>query len=164
MYGGLPRLETEVSAADGRYLAAVFAVAAVRNRPAETGDLAAELDVSPGTVTERLRDLASRGLLDYERYHGAELTDEGEQVARELAWRRCLAENFTDGELGVGDADVDGFGRALSEDADVGGIGRALSEDAAAALGDRIDHPCSGKCRAPEARFPECTVYSTASR
>ena len=144
-------METEVSAADGRYLAAVFAVGAVRDRPAETGDLAAELDVSPGTVTERLRDLGSRGLLDYERYHGAELTDEGEQVARELAWRRCLAENFLDGELDVADGDVDGFGRALSE-------------DAAAALGDRVDHPCSGECRAPEARFPECTVYSTTSR
>jgi|AntDeeMinimDraft_5_1070356.scaffolds.fasta_scaffold42149_2 Mn-dependent DtxR family transcriptional regulator len=142
---------TEVSAADGRCLAAVFAVGAVQGRPAETGDLAAELDVSPGTVTERLRDLASRGLLDYERYHGAELTEDGERVARELAWRRCLAENFLDGELGAVDGDVDGFGRALSE-------------DAAEALGDRTDHPCSGECRAPEARFPECTVYSTASR
>jgi len=144
-------METEVSAADGRYLAAVFAVGAVRDRPAETGDLAAALDVSPGTVTERLRDLGSRGLLDYERYHGAELTDDGEQVARELAWRRCLAENFLDGELDVADGDVDGFGRALSE-------------DAAAALGERVDHPCSGECQAPESRFPECTVYSTTSR
>jgi len=144
-------METEVSAADGRYLAAVFAVGAVRDRPAETGDLAAELDVSPGTVTERLRDLASRGLVDYERYHGAELTDDGERVARELAWRRCLAQNFLDGELDVADGDVDGFGRALSE-------------DAAAALGERVDHPCSGECQAPESRFPECTVYSTASR
>jgi Mn-dependent DtxR family transcriptional regulator len=144
-------MEPEVSAADGRYLAAVFVVGAVRDQPAATGDLAAELDVSPGTVTERLHDLASRGLLDYERYHGAELTDEGERVARELAWRRCLVENFTHGELDVADADVDG-------------IGRALSEDAAAALGERVEHPCSGECRAPEATFPECTVYSTASR
>lgn len=144
-------MEPEVSAADGRYLAAVFAVGAVRDQPAETGDLAAALDVSPGTVTERLRDLAAKELVDYERYHGAELTDEGEQVARELAWRRCLAENFLDGELGAEDADVDG-------------IGRALSKDAAAALGERIDHPCSGECQAPESRFPECTVYSTASR
>jgi hypothetical protein len=62
-----------------------------------------------------------------------------------------LAENFLDGELDVADGDVDGFGRALSE-------------DAAVALGERIDHPCSGECRAPEARFPECTVYSTTSR
>ncbi|SEW12673.1 metal-dependent transcriptional regulator [Halobacterium jilantaiense] len=144
-------MEPEVSAADGRYLAAVFAVGTVRDRPAETGDLAAALDVSPGTVTERLRDLASRDLVDYERYHGAELTETGEQVARELAWRRCLAENFLDGELDLTDADVDG-------------IGRALSEDAAAALGDRVDHPCSEECGAPDDRFPECTVYSMASR
>jgi len=140
----------EVSPADGRYLAAVFAVGSVPDAPAETGDLAAELDVSPGTVTERLRDLASRGLVDYERYHGAELTDDGERVARELAWRRCLAENFTAGEL-----DLDG--------ADVDGIGRALSEDAAAALREHVDHPCSGECRAPDVRLPECTVYSSSS-
>jgi DtxR family Mn-dependent transcriptional regulator len=139
---------TEVSAADGRCLAAVFAVGAVEDRPAETGDLADELDVTPGTVTERLRDLAARGLLDYERYQGAELTAEGERVARELAWRRCLAQNF------LADADAE----------DVDGFGRALSGEAAAALGERIDHPCSGECQAPEARFPECTVYSTASR
>jgi len=144
-------MEPEVSAADGRYLAAAFAVGTVHDRPAETGDLAAALDVSPGTVTERLRDLASRDLVDYERYHGAELTATGERIARELAWRRCLAENFLDGELDLADADVDG-------------IGRALSEDAAAALGDRVDHPCSAECQAPDGRFPECTVYSMAPR
>jgi DtxR family Mn-dependent transcriptional regulator len=145
-------MATEVSPADGRYLAAVFAVGAVDDRPAETGELAAELDVSPGTVTERLRDLAARELVDYERYHGAELTEDGERVARQLAWRRCLAENFTAGELDLAEADVDG-------------IGRALSEDAAAALREHVDHPCSGECRAPDVRFPECTVYSSnASR
>ncbi|MCF2207985.1 metal-dependent transcriptional regulator [Halobacterium sp. MBLA0001] len=140
-----------VSRADNRYLTAIFIVGTVEDCRAETGAVAAELDVSPSTVTERFRDLAARDLVDYERYQGATLTDRGERIARTLAWKRCLAHHFSADELDL-----------PADTADE--LGGALSADAAAALREHIDHPCGAECRAPAVRLPECTVYSTASR
>lgn len=139
-----------VSESEGRYVSAILLASETAGRPAKTGELADELGVSPASVTERVNTLADRGLVSYERYEGATLTDEGEDVARELLWKRCLAENL------VGD----------EEEADVEAFGHALSGEVAAALKSFIDHPCSGKCDAPDAEYSECqsAVRESASR
>lgn len=126
-----------VSESEGRYLGAILLASETAGRPARTGELADQLDVSPASVTERLSALEERGLVAYERYEGATLTEEGEAVTREVLWKRCLAEN-------------------LVEDADVDAIGNALSDDVAAALKEFVDHPCSGECRAPDAEYDAC--------
>jgi DtxR family Mn-dependent transcriptional regulator len=131
------------SESGGRYLAAVLLVAAREGRPAKTGEVADFLDVNPATVTERFTEFANRGLVDYERYEGATLTDDGESLTRELMWKRCLVENFAEADLGL-------------EDLDSESIGQSLSEDTALALKHHIDHPCTGRCSAPEADFEEC--------
>ncbi|QDX40031.1 metal-dependent transcriptional regulator [Salarchaeum sp. JOR-1] len=138
-----------VSESEGRYLSAILLVSETAGRPAKTGELADELDVSPASVTERIGTLADRGLVAYERYEGATLTETGEDVTRELLWKRCLAENLVD----EAEADVEAFGHALSE-------------DVAAALKSFIDHPCSGECRAPDAEYSECqsAVRESVSR
>lgn len=141
----------ELSTTAGRYLSAILLVSAREERPAKTGEVADRLGVDPATVTERLADFAERGLVDYERYQGATLTGEGEDVTRELMWKRCLVENFASEDLGV-------------EDADAESIGEALSEDAALALKRYIDHPCAGQCSAPHADFAECCPDYQLSR
>jgi Mn-dependent DtxR family transcriptional regulator len=141
----------EVSESAGRYLSAILLVSATSGRPAKTGEVADRLDVNPATVTERLGMLADQGLVDYERYEGATLTDEGEAATRELMWKRCLVENFAADDLGLPDADAEH-------------IGQALSETAAMALKRHIDHPCTGECRAPDADFAECCADYSASR
>ncbi|MFB6069325.1 MAG: metal-dependent transcriptional regulator [Halobacterium sp.] len=140
----------EVTESAGRYLSAILLVNAGEGRPAKTGEVADRLDVNPATVTERLGDLAERGLVDHERYQGATLTDDGEAVTRELLWKQCLVENFATDDLGADDVDAES-------------IGQALSEETALALKHHIDHPCTGECRAPDAEFPECTVDYDAS-
>ncbi|GAA0651321.1 metal-dependent transcriptional regulator [Salarchaeum japonicum] len=139
-----------VSESEGRYLSAILLVSETAGRPAKTGELADELEVSPASVTERIGTLADRGLVAYERYEGATLTEDGEAVTRELLWKRCLAENLVNDEA---DADVEAFGHALSE-------------DVAAALKSFIDHPCSGECSAPDAEYSECqsAVRESVSR
>jgi DtxR family Mn-dependent transcriptional regulator len=141
----------ELSQTAGRYLSAILLVSAEEGRPARTGELADRLGVNPATVTERLTDFAARDLVDYERYEGATLTDDGETLTRELMWKRCLVENFAETDLGLDDLDSET-------------IGQSLSEDAALALKRYIDHPCKGRCSAPDADFEECCPDYQASR
>ncbi|MFC7203299.1 metal-dependent transcriptional regulator [Haloferax namakaokahaiae] len=49
--------------------------------PVSPGDVAAELDRSPSATTEMLQRLADRGLLTYEPYEGATLTEDGRRTA-----------------------------------------------------------------------------------
>lgn len=132
-----------VSETGGRYLSAVLLVSTREGRPAKTGEVADLLDVNPATVTERFTEFAERGLVDYERYEGATLTEDGETHTRQLMWKRCLVENFAEMDLGLDDLDSES-------------IGQSLSDDAALALKRHIDHPCTGRCSAPEADFDEC--------
>lgn len=135
----------------GRYLSAILLVSAREGRPAKTGELADRLDVNPATVTERLTDFDERDLVDYERYQGATLTGDGESITRELMWKRCLVENFAETDLGLDDLDSES-------------IGQTLSENAARALKRHIDHPCTGRCSAPDADFEECCSDYQVSR
>lgn len=141
----------EVSESAGRYLSAILLASATSGEPAKTGEVADRLGVNPATVTERMGMLADRGLVDYERYQGATLTEAGESVTRELMWKRCLVENFATDDLALPGADAEQ-------------IGQALTEETAMALKQYIDHPCTGECRAPDADFEECCSDYSASR
>ncbi|MEF8836171.1 MAG: metal-dependent transcriptional regulator [Candidatus Thermoplasmatota archaeon] len=55
-----------------------------REDHAKTGKISSELDVKPPSVTEMLRKLEEEGYLEYERYEGARLTKDGEEIARNL--------------------------------------------------------------------------------
>jgi DtxR family Mn-dependent transcriptional regulator len=52
---------------------------------ARVKDIAKSLGVSKPSVTGALRALASKGLVNYDRYQYITLTDEGRQVAQKLA-------------------------------------------------------------------------------
>jgi DtxR family transcriptional regulator, Mn-dependent transcriptional regulator len=68
-----------------------------------TSALAQQLHVSPASVTEMVKKLAARepALLEYERYHGAQLTGEGVQAAREVVRHHRLIEAFLTKALGL---------------------------------------------------------------
>jgi DtxR family transcriptional regulator, Mn-dependent transcriptional regulator len=70
---------------------------AEQERPGErigTGQIAARLALSPGTVTAMLKALADGGLLDYEPYGGVRLTQAGGQLAAHVLRRHRLLELF----------------------------------------------------------------------
>src|ERR1051325_3783314 len=59
-----------------------------------TGQIAARLALSPGTVTSMLKTLADSGLLDYEPYGGVRLTKAGRQLAAHVLRRHRLLELY----------------------------------------------------------------------
>ena len=63
-------------------------------RPASTGQIAATLGVSPGTVTSMLKTLDAAGLAPHRRYEGVALTRAGRMLALRVIRRHRLIELF----------------------------------------------------------------------
>lgn len=82
-----------VSASDQDYLRAIYD-AGGHERRVGTGEVAGELKLTQGAVTVALQRLHQKGLVDYRRYQGARLTDEGERHALEMVRHHRLIERF----------------------------------------------------------------------
>ena len=77
------------------YVKAIFQIcAAGGGGPAATGQLAAALAVSPGTVTSMLKTLSEDNLATYTPYEGVQLTPDGSALALRIVRRHRLIELF----------------------------------------------------------------------
>ncbi len=56
------------------------------------GELARALKLSPSTITELLQKLANKGLVLYERYRGAKLSEGGEKIAKKIVKKHRILE------------------------------------------------------------------------
>jgi len=65
------------------YLSAIY-ILTRRNRAAKTNDIANRLKVSPASVSEMLRKLSEKDLVEYEKYKGVTLTEGGMGLARRV--------------------------------------------------------------------------------
>lgn len=83
---------------------------------AQTGELAEALGVSPGTVTATLKRLAERGLVDYRRYHGVELTQSGRRSAVAAIRRHRIVERFLSDMLGYAWNEADRLAATFEHD------------------------------------------------
>lgn len=90
------------SQTEENYLKAVFKLAEAEPGAVgvSTNRIAAELDTRPGSVTDMLRRLADKGLLDYEKYRGVQLTTEGRRLALLTIRKHRLWEVFLVQQLG----------------------------------------------------------------
>lgn len=70
-------------------------------RPSTT-DMAAQLGVTPSTVSANLKKLASDGFVDYEPYGTVELTTEGCEIAVAVVRRHRIIETYLARQLGLG--------------------------------------------------------------
>lgn len=59
-----------------------------------TSDLADYMNIRPSSVTGMLKILKKEGLINYEKYKGISLTEEGERKARDLRRKHHIAERF----------------------------------------------------------------------
>ena len=100
------------------YLKAIWKLG--RGGRATTSAIADELAVSPASATGMLKRLASLGLIEHERYHGASLTPAGERVALEVVRHHRLLELYLMQALGLGwdevHAEADRLEHHLSEE------------------------------------------------
>ncbi|QIN84499.1 MarR family transcriptional regulator [Rubrobacter tropicus] len=123
------------SSSVGDYLKAIWESAEAG--PASTKEVAERLSVSKASVTNMFARLREMGLVEYERYRGASLTEEGRVEAHGLIRRHRLIETFLLEHLGL----------------PVGGGARGGREAGACRL--RLLHRAAGRTpRAPRARPP----------
>ncbi len=81
------------------YLKAIYDIE-LQGGAASTNDIAARLSFAPGSVTGMVRRLAELGLLTYERYHGARLTQAGRRAALRTLRRHRVLESYLVHALG----------------------------------------------------------------
>jgi len=86
-------METEVSHEAEEYLEAIYRLQR-RRGVAKTTELASELNVVPGSVTNTVQHLKKHGLVEHEPYRGVKLTAKGEKIALKILRRHRLAERL----------------------------------------------------------------------
>src|SRR5438093_943599 len=120
-----------LSAAVQDYAKAIYTLEA-RGGSASTNDLAALLDVRPGSVSGMLRKLSSLGLVEHERYRGVRLTEEGRRVALEVIRHHRLLELFLVENLGMTSDEVHAEAEVLEH---------ALSEELEELIAAKLGYP-----------------------
>ncbi len=83
----------------GDYLKHIFRLQQATS-PVSTTALAESLKVAPSTVTDTLKKLSQKGLINYTPYHGITLTEEGERMAVKAIRRHRIVERFLTDMLG----------------------------------------------------------------
>ena len=86
-------MEAEVSHEAEEYLEAIYRLQK-RRGVAKTTELASELNVVPGSVTNTIQNLKKHGLVKHEPYRGVKLTAEGKTIALRILRRHRLAERL----------------------------------------------------------------------
>ena len=84
--------EPESTVNEGRYLTFIYRKQREESTWVRTTGLARSFGVQPATVTEMFQKLAEKGLLEYTRYHGIRLTEEGIVEAHRLLRKHRLLE------------------------------------------------------------------------
>jgi DtxR family Mn-dependent transcriptional regulator len=119
-----------ISQSVGDYLKAVWSISG--EDPASTNAIAEALGVSPASVSSMLAKVSEMGLVDYERYRGADLTPRGRREALRLLRRHRLLETFMIERLNYAWDEV-------HEEAEA--IEHAISDRFAERLGELLGHP-----------------------
>lgn len=84
------------------YLKAIYFLSKDSKKGASTNAIANSLETKPASVTDMLKKLSEKGLLNYQKYKGVQLTQEGEFVAINTIRKHRLWESFLVNKLDFG--------------------------------------------------------------
>lgn len=129
--------------------------------PVSPGRIASALSVAPGTVTAMLKTLAASGLITYEPYTGAGLTDAGRELAMHVLRRHRLIELFLVQVMGIDWSEVHDEAERLEHavsDVLIGRMDEMLGHPAVDPHGDPIPTP-GGEVEQPQ--LPNLVVCVT---
>ncbi|MFB6254776.1 MAG: metal-dependent transcriptional regulator [Halobacteriaceae archaeon] len=140
-----------ISRQEGRYLLAIFWLSITKSDRIQTGQLSEYLDVKPATVTEMMTKLAEQSTVDYEKQFGVTLTNHGEAIASNLAWRHCVVMNYFNTVLDTQLPDTMAYQ-----------IGYILSAEGIDQLHATLDHPCQEFCQHSEQKYEGCLIAEQA--
>lgn len=123
--------DADLTTADHETAKAIYRLTA-DGGSARTGDLAAELAVTPASVTARVQRLAERGAAAHTPYQGVELTARGRRVATRAIRRHRIVERFLSDMLDYPWQDADRLAVAFEHE---------LPDEVVSRLFDALEHP-----------------------
>jgi DtxR family Mn-dependent transcriptional regulator len=88
------------SYAEENYLKVIYKLSVIDKKRVETKSIAERIATKPSSVSDMIKKLARKKLLNYEKYHGVKLTQEGELVAISIIRKHRLWEEFLSEYLG----------------------------------------------------------------
>ncbi|MGY6521175.1 MAG: metal-dependent transcriptional regulator [Mongoliitalea sp.] len=77
-----------------KYLKAIYEVSEAGNRSVATNDIAATTKTKPASVTDMLRKLSDKQMIEYRKYYGVSLTEDGKKAALMTIRKQRLWEVF----------------------------------------------------------------------
>ncbi|RYE18724.1 MAG: metal-dependent transcriptional regulator [Sphingobacteriaceae bacterium] len=84
----------DTSFTEENYLKAIFHLAADDLQPVNTNQIAAALQTKAASVTDMLKKLSVKNMVEYERYQGVSLTEKGKSIALRIIRKHRLWELF----------------------------------------------------------------------
>lgn len=121
-----------LSRSEEKYLKAIYKVSEKDNSLVNTNAIAALTDTSAASVTDMLKRLSEKELINYEKYRGVKLTKEGGRIATSLIRRHRLWEYFLVEKLKFSWADVHEIAQQLEH---------VYSDELIERLDEFLDHP-----------------------
>jgi DtxR family Mn-dependent transcriptional regulator len=85
---------SSLSITEENYLKAIFKLSEKSEKSISTNNIAAEIKTTAASVSDMIRKLSEKKLVNYEKYHGVQLTDKGRKIAIALIRRHRLWEVF----------------------------------------------------------------------
>jgi DtxR family transcriptional regulator, Mn-dependent transcriptional regulator len=83
-----------LSITEENYLKAIFKLSEKNKKNISTNNIAAEIQTAAASVSDMIRKLSEKKLVNYEKYKGVQLTDKGKKTALSLIRRHRLWEVF----------------------------------------------------------------------
>jgi len=83
-----------LSQAEENYLKAIFSIESTNSKKVSTTLIAENLKTKASSVTDMIKKLADKNLVNYEKYKGVSLTVEGKKIAIKIVRRHRLWEVF----------------------------------------------------------------------
>lgn len=124
-------METKLSYEAEEYIEVIYRLQK-RSGVAKTKELAEELHVVPGSITNTIEHLEKHGLVGHEPYRGVKLTAQGEKLALDILRRHRLAERLLTDVLNAEWSDVHESACKLEH---------ALTKDVITLLEKRLGNP-----------------------
>ncbi len=136
------------------YLKQILKVQAATGKAASTTELAQRLKVSTAAVTNMLKRLSERGLVNHSFYKGVTLTESGRKVAMELVRHHRLIEVFLARVLDYTWDEVHDEAEHLEHH-----ISDRLEQKIAAYLGHPTHDPHGSPIPGPDLQMPESDLF-----
>jgi len=83
-----------ISHTEENYLKAIYKISEKESKAASTNAIAKEMSTSAASVTDMLKRLSEKGFINYAKYKGVTLTDEGDLLSKDLIRKHRLWEVF----------------------------------------------------------------------